>query len=196
MFDNQLKRQAQIRESIMVGIMMVLMCYATYAFFYAPKKKMAQDLKAQIAEITEKKSGIEKLNKALLEKYEEQKKEMKKQAMMVETLDPRIKMIKDQKDYGYGSINQILSHITQEDFKLKVSINSLKYDLPISQKGYKATFFYIMATGRFVDVMEFVENIEDIPALISLDNISINTNKSDSNRVNVDLKGTFYQLGS
>lgn len=195
-FDNQLKKQAQIRESVMVAVLMVVMCYMFFAYFYTPKSKKQAELKTQIKEIVEKKSGIEKLIRALKLKHDQQKKEMKKQAIMAETLDPRIRMIKDQKDYGYRDINAFLSRITRDDFKARVNISSLKYDRPIVKKGYKSTAFYLMSTGRFIDVMEFIQKLENIPALISLDNINIQINKSDSNRVTLDLRGTFYQLGS
>ena len=196
MLDNQLKKQAQIRESLLAIIVIIGLCFACYMNLYKPKQIKTADLNKQIKEIVEKKTGIEKLNHALEAKQKLQSLEMQKQEQMAETLDPRILMIKNQQDSDYKDISQFLNQITKPDFKSSISINSLKYDATSKMKGYDQTKFFLVLSGRFANIIEFIDKLEDIPALISLDKIDIKTNPNDANMVNLDLSGTFYQLGN
>jgi len=196
MLDNQLKKQAQMRESILAGVVILAICYMSYINFYTPKKESADLLATQIDLIQEKKSGIEKLNRALRKKYDEQRQEMIKQANLAATQDPNLKLIKEQKKPIFKNVTEFLSTVTKIDFRAKVNINSMRYDSPMMKTGYSETKFFLKVNGTFGSVIEFIEKMEAVPALVSLDKINIQVSKNDANMVTLDLNGTFYQLGS
>lgn len=195
MLDNQLKRQAQLRESILVMVVMLAMCYASYSTFYAPKKQLAQALKDQISEVITKKTGIEKLNRALEEKYTQQQMELQKQAQTAATQDPTVQIIKKYKDPVYKNMADFLNAIAQVQFRSAVEITTMRYEPPQSSKGYSSSGFFLNITGRFAHVLEFIEKLEKIPALVTLDKVNVYVNKNDARQVMLDLNGTFYELG-
>jgi hypothetical protein len=61
------------------------------------------------------------------------------------------------------------------------------------QDGYKSTGFHLVIHGQFIRMINFLEKIEDIEALISLEAIKLNANSSND-QVTLDLTGTFYQM--
>lgn len=194
MLSNDLKKQAKARESVLVVFVILAMCYAGYSTFYAPKKKLAVDLVKQLEEIIEKKSGIEKLNAALKEKYEQQAKELKSQAQMEASLDPKVKMIKDYENSLFKNISEFLNYVTQGEFVSNVDITSMKYDTATIRTGYTLTKFYLNSSGRFSDITDFIDRLEGVPALISIDKLNLNVGSKEANKVNLDLEGTFYEL--
>jgi len=196
MLDNQLKKQAQLRESILALAGILAICYASYINFYVPKKQSADLLATQIDQVVQTKTGVEKLNKALQKKYDEQRQEMLKQANLAAKEDPSLKLIKNLKIPIYKDVSEFLNAITKIDFRSKVNINSMRYELPTEKSGYNETQFYLNVYGPFGSVIEFIEKLEGVPALVSLDRINIQVSKNDANMVTLNLNGRFYQLGS
>lgn len=196
MFGNQLKKQAQLRESILAIVVIVVLCYAGYSTFYAPKKARVDELKTKIAELTDKAAGLKKLTSTLSDSNKKINEQMQKQAEMHATQDPRIQMIQKYKDPIFKSVSSFLNAITQEEFRRNVSIESLKYDMSVQKKGYSETRFVINAFGKFTNVIEFIQKLEGVPALVTLENINVSIHKKDANMVSIDFTGTFYQLGN
>lgn len=194
MLNNQLKKQAQVRESVLAIIVMLAICYMSFSIFYSPNEKKSTEFTVKLKEVKEKKTGIQKLNSALKTKYEQQAKELKQAAKMEASLDPKVRMIRDYEDSIFKNISEFLNYVTGIDFKSGVEITSMKYDIPAKRKGYAATKFFFNISGRFSTVTEFINRLEGVPALVSLDRISIRVNPKDSNLVNMDLEGTFYEL--
>ncbi|MCP5463807.1 MAG: type 4a pilus biogenesis protein PilO [Deltaproteobacteria bacterium] len=194
MFDNQLKKPAQLRESVLALVVVMGVFYATYATFYTPKKQMAEDLSQQVNQMNEQIASIEKLNQALIQKNAQAKREMQKQAQEAIKQDPRIQMLTQFKDPVFKDVSEFLHAITQFEFRSSLEIDSLNYLPSVTHKGYKSTAFDLVANGRFAHVIEFIERLEDIPALLALDKIQINVSKKDSSQVSLQLNGTFFEL--
>lgn len=196
MFDNQLKRQAKLRETILAGVVMLVLTYAFYVNLYTPQKKKTEANVTRLTEILEKKAGLEKLIKALQVKYNQVQEEMKRQVRLMATEDPKMQLIKKYRHPVYKNVAEFLNAITQDDFRGTVDITTINYDPSVSKKGYDQTAFLINANGRFANVIEFIEKLEALPALISLDRLKIEVSKKDPTKVTLNLNGTFYRLES
>lgn len=196
MFNNQLKKQAQLRESILAIVVMLVICYAGYTTFYAPKKKMSDEFTIKLTELIEKKTGLEKLTKTLQSSSEKLSQEMNKQAEIQSHQDPRVQMIQKYKDPVFKNVSAFLNAVTQNEFRAGLSIEGLKFDLSLEKKGYSETKFFINAHGKFSSVIDFINNLEKVPALLTLDIMNVQVHKNDVNSVSIDLTGTYYQLGN
>lgn len=194
MFGAELKKQAKARESVMFLIVILGLCYAGYSTFYQPKKKLAVDLRKQLDEQIEKKLGLEKLNKALRDKNEQQIKDAENQAQMEASIDPKVKMLKDYENSVFKNISEFLNFVTQGDFISSVDISKMRYDPAQKRTGYSSTGFFLDVNGRFNNIIEFINRLEGVPALISIDKITLKVGSKDSNLVNLDLQGTFYEI--
>lgn len=191
---SSLKKQAHLRESILAMIGILAICYMGYSFFYTPAKTRVKDLAAKISGEEEKATGVIKLIEALQKKQNEEMAGGGHQVKSTSMANARIDLIKDYKDPLYKNTSEFLNAITQFDFKSNLKIESLNYSAPTKNKGYTSSQFHLVASGQFVKIIEFMQKLEDIPALVSLDSIDININKSDANLVSIDLSGTYYQL--
>lgn len=193
-FGSQLKKQAQLRESALAGLVMLMICYASYSTFYSPRKAEAVDLETQIAETTTKKIGQEKLNKMLQQKFDEQNKLRNQQVQIVTKRNTKYQMLKNKKDSAYSSVSEFLYAVTQPGFKVKTEILSMKYDKPLNRAGYTEAGFTVNATGRFNEIIEFIGRFEKVQALVTIDKVNISINPKDSNMVLLSINGTFFKL--
>lgn len=194
MLVNQLKKPAQVRESVLAIIVMLTICYMSYNTFYSPKKKLATELSDKVTKIEAEIKSVTQLNQTLQKKYEEQEVEMKKESKEVASQNQKLQMIQRSMSPEYRNISDFLSAVTHPRFRIKLVIDSFKYDAPKKEKGFTSSVFKITASGKFQNMVEFIRKLEEVPALVSLDNISIKISDKDTSLVFLDLSGTFYQL--
>lgn len=193
MFGN-LKKQAHLRESILAMIGILAICYLGYSIFYTPAKTKVKDFTAKITEEEERITGVQKLIEALQKKQREEMAGISQQAQDTTMANSRVELIKSYREPVYKNVSEFLNAMTQIDFKSNLRVESLNYSAPVQNKGYSASQFHMVASGQFGKMIEFMQKLEDVPALVSLDSIDINISKTDVNLVSMDLSGTYYQL--
>lgn len=190
---SSLKKQAHLRESILAMVGIVAICYLGFSFFYTPAKTKVKELAVKVAEEEERVTGIKKLIDALQKKQDDEMAGLSHQAKQ-SVANSRVDLIKSYKDPLYKNISEFLNAITQFDFKSNLKIESLNYSVPSKNGGYVSAQFHLVASGQFGKIVEFMQKLEEVPALVSLDSIDINIDKTDANHVSIDLNGTYYQL--
>lgn len=191
---NNLKKQAHLRESILAMFGILALCYLGYSFFYTPAKKRVDDFSVKISEEEERATGVKKLIEALQNKQSEEMAGNHQQAQSGTGMISRVELIKNYREPAYKNVSEFLNAMTQLDFKSNLRIESLNYSAPVSNKGYTSSQFHLVASGPFGKIVEFMQKLEEVPALVSLDSIDINISKSDVNLVSMELNGTYYQL--
>lgn len=194
MLTNQLKKPAQVRESLLAILVMLAICYMSYINFYSPKKDLATEIFDKVTKIEADIKSVTQLNETLQKKYEEQEKEMKKESKEVASQNQKLQMIQRSVSPEYQNISDFLKAVTHPRFRSKMIIDSFKYDAQRKDKGFASNQFKITASGKFQNVVEFIKKLEEVPALVSLDNLSIKLSDLDTSLVSLDLSGTFYQL--
>ncbi len=190
MQSSQLNKQAPLRESVLAIVGLLMLCFAGYNTFYKPKQAEVTTLKSQVTEIEAKIASTESLIKTLQQKN----KIIEDTETTKASSDYRVQMLQRYQDPVFKSIGEFLQNLTQSDFKGNLSITTLKHDLPVSRKGYSDTKFTLSASGSFMSVVAFIQKIEAIPALITLDNVEIKLNPKDATEVTVLINGSFFLL--
>lgn len=194
MFSSQLKKQAHMRESILAILVILAICYMSHSIFYVPTKTKAKKLSEEIAQVDEKISGVKKLVETLKQKQKDETQEISKDSTEITPKNKRLQIITQVDQSSYQDVSEFLNAVTQPYFKSNVNIDSLKYDSPIMQKGYSVSNFHLVANGQFAQILEFIEKMEEMSVLITLDAINMNINQTDTNLVSIDLNGSYYQL--
>lgn len=194
MLTNQLKKPAQARETVLAVLVMLTLCYMSYITFYSPEKKLATERSEKFNKVQAEIKSVMQLNQTLQKKYEEQEMEIKKESKEMASQNQKLQMIQRSVSPEYRDISDFLKAITHPKFRSKMVIDSFKYDAPRKDKGFTASQFKITASSKFQNVVEFIKKLEEVPALVSLDNLSIKLSDQDTSLVFLDLSGTFYRL--
>lgn len=195
MLGSQLKKPAQIRESALAMVGMALLGFAIYNNFYYPKEKEVKKIEVEVKEIQDKAAGIKKLNTALQKKYALQQLELNREAQRMMVTDPRIQMLKDSKYSVYKDVSAFLEAITKPEFRSQLDIERVSYEMPVRKKGYNEVRFFVNANGRFASVVDYLNKLEEVPTLVSLDVLNLQTHPKDTNKVTLNITGTFYEIG-
>jgi len=196
MISTSLKKQAKLRESVLSIIVMLCFVYALFAYFYTPNSEKADVIKIDLEETVVKKQGLEKLITALKKKQKEALNETLQDSALEASSDTRIQLLKKYKDPIFTNVAEFLNAVNQHDFKSGVDLDGVKYGAEIKNNGYSSTAFSLSVTGRFTNIVEFIRRLEDLPILISFDQIKIEVNKTNPKMVVMELGGMYFQLES
>ncbi len=196
MFDNQLKKQAHMRESVLTFVAMLVVCYVGLSMFYQPRAAQNKELTQKIQELEERRTGTKKLIAALQQKIQEKGQEADNQITRAIENDPKMQLLKKSKDAAFQNISDFLNAIARDASKPSLSINSMKYDASQALEGYFVTRFTIHVSGHFGDLVEFIKVIEDKSALSAINKLHLLVDGTDAAKVSLEIEGTFYQLRS
>lgn len=196
MFGTNLKKPAKPREIVMAGVALVISFVFTTNNFIKPKIQEAAELGSQFKELKDKTSSLQQLNTVLREKKQQAELDAAKQqpTQVVETQDPRILLLKNTKRQRYAGVSEFLQDISSVGFRSSVIIDSVKYDPKQMRGGYDETKFIMAFHGDYAKIQSFLKKLESVPALLTLESLSMNIGTGETQNVIVSLTGTFYQL--
>lgn len=200
MLGTNLKKPAKAREIILASVAMLTSIYFAMTNFVQPKAMEAAELATQLKGLQEKTASLKQLNDVLRQKKKQAEAEaaaQKKQAVeQVEdpSLDPRIQLFKQSKRQRYGNVSEFLQEISSRGFRSSVVIDAVKYDPKQVRNGYAETRFNFIIHGDYAKILSFIKKLENVPALISLENVNMNVSAGETQTVAVSLVGVFYQL--
>ena len=187
-------------QEIALGLVVMLaLVYAIYAFGITPKKAKLIDLDKQLEELTKEAETIEAENQALKKTLDEQKQaELASTPVVpvtqVVSKNPRVQILQGKLRSDYTDVSDFLSALTKPEFHLTLEIQSLSYSDPKRENGYISTRFTLIARGSFGTTVDFIEKLENVKALMGIDKINIDVDKTDTRNVTLELIGTFYKL--
>ena len=106
----------------------------------------------------------------------------------------RAKILSGQVKPAFQNLSSLLTEITDPAFLGGVTIENLSYLPAISDQGYSKTDFTLNIRGNFNDVLRYVDRLEQFPALLLVDNFSLKRGDSQSQDLQVEILGRFFQL--
>lgn len=196
MLDNQLKKQAQLRESILAFVAILVVCYGAYSLLYSPRHAQNKELTAQLQELQDRQAGVEKLIAVLQKKVDQRLNEVSEEAGTNISSNPKLQMLQKSRNPEFKNVSDFLNSITRDATKPTITINSLSYDALQSHDGYQSAKFIIYVNGHYADLIDFIKLIENKAALITLDKLNLLVDGTDATKVSLELNGTYYQLRS
>lgn len=194
MLGNQLKKPAKPRETVLIGLLIVVMSYAIFTYFISPVAEEAKVFEEKLATIEQEVEAVGKFNEVLRKNQQEQLKAIKTVSSTVSAQDARVQLIRRTRKQRYNLITDFLQGVTTPGFLSTVRIDSLKYETTTSLAGYTATKFHMVLRGRFPRMMQYIKNLETVEALVTLEQMELSVSSEDSASIVLKLEGTFYKL--
>lgn len=196
MLNSQLKKQATVKESALIGVLVLALCYVAYTYLYSPKKISVVTTEEQLVKIEQDKKQKLQVVQELRNNQKKQTEEaVKLNARTTTTTEqnPMLQMNQRFKNAEFKNMSEFLNTVAKPEFRTSVEIASLKYTESKAEMGYVSTGFHLVANGQFIRIISFLEKLEGVSALVAIEAVNMSANKSND-VVILDLKGTFYQL--
>lgn len=193
MLSSSLKKQATLKESVLMVIMALAMCYLIHSLVYAPKKEATQKIQEQLTKIEDEIKREKIVIQEMKSKQVKVEDETVKQLKSTMAISPVVQMIQKTRTQAFGNISEFIFTISKSEFRSSLSFQSLNHSEEQKNDGYKSTVFHLVVTGQFVRMINFLEKIEDLTALIAIDAVKLSANNTND-LVTLDLTGTFFQM--
>lgn len=195
MLNNQLKKQATVKESALIGVLVLALCYVAYTYLYSPKKISVVTTEEQLVKVEQDKKQKLQVVQELRNNQKKQTEEAVKLNARTTTTEqnPMLQMNQRFKNAEFKNMSEFLNTMAKPEFRTSVEIASLKYTESKVEMGYVSTGFHLVANGQFIRIISFLEKLEGVSALVAIEAVNMSANKSND-VVILDLKGTFYQL--
>lgn len=188
MAKTDLKGTATTRELILALIFMMAIMFLFFRTFYTPKSKDIKIVKEKVKNLKVEKEAMKKFTKAITTK----------RVIPIQPLtgprDLKAQILLGEKTTDVFDMSSLLGKITDPEILKGISLDSLKYSPPEKQQGYTKKPFTLNAHGSYSNTFEFLERVENLPALMTIAGITINIDKVEASRVTLLVSGVLYQV--
>lgn len=181
-----LEKQVVPRELALFGVVLLAVLYMGFQYLVKPQLKKIDLLQAQV-------EGLDQEKEALI-RFLEATPTLAKNELSLKKKTTKVKILFGDIKPAYNDITQLLAEFTHQEFRGRVAINNFSYKLPIQQNGYGETEFQINLRGDFISILQYVESLEQFPALFRIESVKFKVDDQGVQSIAVDLQGRFYQL--
>lgn len=186
----ELKRTAEPREQILSLVMIMALFGMFFRVIYFPKRAANVQLNSQITSLRLERDALQKFTEALAFKLKESpQREPPKQ------LASKIRILKGEAKPLTKVTSDLLTHLTAPAFLRGLLVREMS-DLPAKQEiGYQKAGFFINAEGTFDGITKYLERMDAMPVLLTIDNVSMKATAPKAARVSAEISGTLFSLG-
>lgn len=189
MDQTSLKKIASLRELILATLILMIVLYTFFKNFYGAQSKAINDLKTQ-------KQTLEAETKTLQATLEALRAQnvSKRKVVKVDSPNVKIQILKGGRHPEFSKLNDFLEQITSPNFQKQLKLNEITNRGTTEGKGFTTNPVFISASGAFDQIAEFLRQLDDLPALVSVDSLFLTIAEETPNMMNLELNTTFYQV--
>lgn len=185
----ELKKVANLREQILAGLVMLAIFVMFVRVIYSPKKDEVTRLKSQVKNLKMEKDALDKFTQALRETA------LKEQLQAAKELPSiKVQVLKGDVKSVAKETPALLSLVTSQPFLKGILVKEMSDLAPKQEKGYKKADFFINAHGFFRNMIEYLDRMRKLPALLVVENIDLKVVDEKAARVELELNGTLFQM--
>lgn len=181
-----LDQRPTVREQVMYGVVLLIMVIGLLRVVYAPQTKKIEGLKVQVASATFERDALRKFALPSPEKVKS----------LSRRKGVKIKILSGELVPAYQELTSLLAVLTQAPFLSGISVLNLSYKPSTQEKGYVKTEFGLNVRGSFTDILRYIEEMEQFPALFHLGEVNLKVIANQPQEVETEIQGLFYRLGT
>ncbi len=181
-----LNQQANRRETILFSLIILVALVLFSRVVYSPQAARLNEAKTQYQSLAFEKDALEKFSHAtpVISKRD--------------TLTRRgikMKILYGEVISVYQDVTSLLDALTEHTFLSGVTIQKLSYQPEVLDKGFGRTDFSMDLLGSFPEVIQYLDRLEQFPALFNLEGLSFKTAEGQSQELQINLQGRVYKMG-
>lgn len=182
-----LNQMASLREQILFGAVLVVMVVLFFRVFYSAQAKQADVFRSRLEAL--------KLEKDALVKFASSTPSLGRDISFSRKKGLKIKILLGElNDGNRGGISSMLNEVTSPGFLRGVQVENLSYLPPLRDPGYSKTDFTLNVRGAFTDFLQYLSRLEQFPALLNLQNISLKIAEGQPQDIQAEILGRFYEV--
>lgn len=183
-----LKKIATSREMILFSLVSIFFVFMFYRIACSPNLEEIESLKEKKKTVQLEKKGLQ-MEFDALKLYKQKKEKSEKKSSNI-----RMDILSGKKEPEINDVASFLKQITAQQFQQGITLDSLSYDTTTKGSGYSKTPFNLKVSGPFNKITSFMEKIDQLSALVSLDSIYLGSDKEQEGEMELEIIATFYQM--
>lgn len=182
-----LGRSATKKELILFGVLLVALLNAIPRFAYKPFAKMISEDNQRITAMEMERTALINFTAATptLEKTE-----------TLHAKGIKMKVLLGEIQSDYTEVTSLLNSLTDRSFLKGIDLEKLSYQSPNYGEGFSRTSFAMQISGLFPDLIQYVQRLEEFPALFNFDELTLKSaaDPASPEKIQVILQGTIYKF--
>ncbi len=172
------------REQLLfVGFLLALV-FVLFRMGYAPMAESLSKIKTQTQTLLLEKVSLQKMALVPPEKLKP----------LSRRKDVKIRILTGDILPAYQDVSTLLTRLTEPAFIGGMQIQDLSYAPVVELAGYEFVDFKMKLRGSFIDVLRYIEKMEEFPALFSLENLSVHVIEGQTQEVESEILGRFFKI--
>ena len=161
-----LKKTASLQELILGILIMFALLFIFMTRFYSPKAKVLEDLKKDMKSLEVDKKSLKVQTDEL-----RQQRQKKTQVIPVDSNNLKIQILKGGRVPDFSKMTTLLAKIASPSFQKELQLTELTTLGTSEANGYTKNPLRIKAKGTFSELANFLERLDSLPGLVSVDSI-------------------------
>ena len=183
-----LAQKATLREQVLGGAAILGLLVIFVRVIYLPYQVTQKKINQEVSNLMMEKEAIQKFTTALSKTLTETEPtpERKSRSAKIQILNGTVEPVAE-------DMAPLLAELTARSQLKGITVTKMN-DLPPKQEnGYTTSGFFINMQGRFRDIVNYLERVQQIPALFSIDTITLKNIDPQVAHVDVELGGVLFK---
>lgn len=181
-----LDAQANLREQILFGMVVLFVVILFFRIIYKGQGQRVEILRGRIEAL--------QVEKEALIQFSEGMPRVARETLLSERRGIKFKILAGQVRSSYDDLSALLKEITAPQFLGTVQVENLSTLPAVLDQGFLKTDFTIDVRGSFADLLQYLERVEQFPAVAILENISLKSAEGQPQDVQAEILGRFFQI--
>lgn len=109
--------------------------------------------------------------------------------------DIKMRVLDGEIDPVSKELSELLPRITDSSFLKGVRIEAFSSQPEVQEGGHRRTDFLLEARGGFNDLVNYLERLENFPALFQVRDLIMNVSEGNPTKVHAEIAGRFFVMG-
>ncbi len=172
------------REQALFGLLLIAVIVLFLRMVYTPNAVRLIDLKQRVANL--------QMEKAALEKF--QLSTPKIRPSVVPTKNIQARVLSGDILSEFHDVSALLSKVTEPSFRGDLTVGSFNYQAPVvTESPIQTVDFMLKPHGRFSSLLEYLQRLEQFPAVFKIKDISLEMNRTD-HQILGEIGGRFFEI--
>lgn len=180
-----LKTKANLREQILGGIVILALLMLFFRVVVLPQQVEKEKKRGQHQALLLEKNALEKFNLALQERPITLRKEAPRAT-------PALQVLHGERAAMATEVPELLAKIVHPAFLKGVTLKEMGHTPPKEEERFKKEGFFLKLQGSYYQIIHYVERIEQAPAMVTLDHLTLKTIDPKAAQVDMELTGTLF----
>ena len=181
------KQPANLREEILFGALLLVLILLCIRILYQPQATHLAELKVR--------SQALHLEQEALVKFAATAPQPTNPHPLANNKGIKMKVLHGVIHSDTNDVATLLTRLTESGFSKGITVETLSYLPPATSQGYVTSDFSMKLKANFADIMRYLDQLEQFPALFSIENIRLTTAGEKTGDLHAEIEGRFFHLG-